>query len=452
MATNYQGGGDSVIFQNFQPLINIMQNNDKMQMAREAENRKQAEKISYELSKDIARVNSSGIREVDLPDFNESLKQAREKYFQMGRASSQEERTKLAMEVRQYLGEASYIKDLSKATMDRLNKAEGSILSMYGKGNLNEARGYLSSIRNRRSADIGESDIDLSRFYYTYDQNKRDKAISDLASSLLKDPSSISVTRNREDTLRTSGGRSYDFIRESTVVNDDKIFEGISKLAQSNRDVGNYVQSLVDQGIPYNDAIAQVAEESLDLFRTTRTERLTADKPRGGGITIINSPNETVSENYFTSTVGVFTSTESTTYKETVPLIGERDVYSSDGTKYTMSFTDVDFNGQALLTLPVDAGGNPLPTDNKGQAENEDEVAGYGRFVAGTLPKEEYANFYELLDPGTRKLYRGQALVPMSQIQWIGQPKAKRGELVGEQKGAQNRNTAPRKLQGGSVR
>lgn len=450
MAINYQGGNDAVITGAFTPLIQTLQRNYLFEQEQRNQQARQAAELQKQVQKDLSKVNANGLRQADLPAFTKEYSGVKEKYYQFLNARTPEERSTYAMQINEGLSNLNTLVATSKEYGKIYSNSLNGLGSLVGKGKVDEARKRLLDLSSKPSSELTREAFDTSDLLFTYDPTKVDSAITKLGNSLL---SSTTPTSEIVGGYQTTGGRNYNTVRQTQTVSDDVIFERVSELAKRDRNVQGYVEDIIaEQGVDFNTAVAQVAEEFKDRFTKVGTRDVTADRPAPRTTVVnVNVPSEAVSENYYKTTVGNFTSNETTTYKEDVPLIGTRDVYTTDGRRYSLSFQDATFKGQALVRLPVDNQGNPLPTNNNGEATDPNRVAGYRQFVAGTLPQEENADIYNLLDPQVQSLFREQALLPMSQIQWIGQSKARRRDLRGVQNQTQNTPAQNRNNQGNSV-
>lgn len=437
MANGYQGGNDVVL--NFKPLMDTMSRNFQYQQQQALEQRKQKEAIMSQATKDLSKVNANGLWKADLPQFNEQMNKVKDTYFQMSRLGSRDSDKfrELSMQLQsQIQGIDSFVYNSKKVNED-YGRAMNSVKDLVGKGRADEYKNHLNSLVDRPSSDINRENLDSSPYIYTYDPAKVSTTIGRLGKTMLGSVTPMSETIN---TYSTSGGKRYDTIQQSKEVGSVRSFEALSDLAKRDRNVKAYVDELMaSQGLDFNGAINALQEEFADNFREVSTKDVSADKPAPRTTVVnVNMPSEVVASNYYPISLGNFTSNESKTYREDVPLIGKRDVYTANGQKATVDFKDISFKGQALMRLPVDNNGNPLPTDRDGQARDTRKVAGYREFVAGTLPQEKAQDYYSMLDSKTQSLFRDQALLPMSQIQWIGQSKGKRGDLQGIQNQSKN--------------
>lgn len=437
MATNYQGGNDVVL--NFQPLMNTMARNLQYQQQQALEQRKQKEAVMSQATKDLSKINSNGLWKADLPQFNERMNKVKETYFQMSKlkAGDSDKFRELSMDLQTQLqGIDSFVYSSKKVNED-YGRAMNTVKDLVGKGKVMEYKNHLSGLVDKPSSEITREVLDSSPYVDKWDYNKMVGSIQKRAKSGLDGvvPQSEII-----GSYSTSGGKKYDTIQQRKEVGSVKSFEILSDLARSDRNVKAYVEDLMTtQGLDFNGAINALQEEFGDVFVEVSTKDVSADKPAPRTTVVnVNMPSEAVASNYYPISLGNFTSNESKTYREDVPLIGKRDVYTANGQKATVDFKDISFKGQALMRLPVDNNGNPLPTNRDGQARDASKVAGYREFVAGTLPQEKAQDYYSMLDSKTQSLFRDQALLPMSQIQWIGQSKGKRGDLQGIQNQSKN--------------
>lgn len=443
MATSYQGG-DDVVF-NFQPLMQTIANNAQYEQNRIKEQRKQRDQIQQQATKDLSKINANGLWNADLPQFNEMYNGLKETYYQLSKVSDNDpdKARELSMELASRMSQVDAFVAQSQDFSSNYSKSLDGVKNLVGKGRAQEYKDHLLSLSNKPSTELGRDMLDSSPYIYTYDPNKVATRVQRLAKDML---SSVSPISQSTGTYTTSGGKRYDTIQQTKEVGTTQSFESLSNLAKRDREVGAYVQDLMDnEGLDFNGAINYMQEEFADNFRQITTTDRSADKPapRTTNITIA-MPSEAVDANSYQISLGNFTSQESRTYTEDIPLIGSRDVFSKEGEKSNIAFRDVTLKGQALMRLPVDSNGDPLPTDKSGNPRNSNQVAGYREFVAGTVPQSDVQSMYSGLPPIAQQMLREEILVPTSQIQWIGQSARRQNDLRGLQNQASQTQTTNR--------
>lgn len=452
MATNYQGGNDAVITGAFTPLMQTLQRNYLFEQEQRNQQARQAAELQKQIQKDLSQVNANGLRQADLPAFTKEYSGVKEKYYQFLNARTPEERSTYAMQINEGLSNLNTLVGTSKEYGKIYSNSLNGLSSLVGKGKVDEARKRLLDLGAKPSSELTREAFDTSDLLFTYDPDKANNTISKSIENAFKNSTNVTTETILGDITDLGGGRRERRVVDRTTLNEGVPLDVVSKLYQTNTDVRGLVDDVIaEQGVDLNTALAQVASLHEGEFVKDTARNVNPDRSSNTTVVNVNMPSEAVSENYYKTTLGNYTSNETTTYKEDVPLIGTRDVYSSSGRKYTVSFQDATFKGQALLRLPVDSQGNPLPTNSQGNAVNENQVAGYREFVAGTLPREENIDFYNLMDADFQSALRGQALLPMSQIHWIGQSKAKRQDLRGVQNQTHNTPVQNRNNQGNSV-
>lgn len=451
MATNYQGGNDAVITGAFTPLMQTLQRNYLFEQEQRNQQARQAAELQKQIQKDLSQVNANGLRQADLPAFTKEYSGVKEKYYQFLNARTPEERSTYAMQINEGLSNLNTLVGTSKEYGKIYSNSLNGLGSLVGKGKVDEARKRLLELGSKPSSELTREAFDTSDLLFTYNPDKANTSISKSIENAFKNSTNV-TTETILGAITDLGGRRERRITDRVTLNDNVPLEVVSKLYQTNTDVKGLVDDVMtEQGVDLNAALTQVASLHEGEFSRDTYRNVNPDKTSTNNVYNFNMPSEAVSENYYKTTLGNYTSNETTTYKEDVPLIGTRDVYSSNGRKYTVSFQDATFKGQALLRLPVDSQGNPLPTNSQGNPVNENQVAGYREFVAGTLPREENSDIYNLLDPQVQSIFREQALLPMSQIQWIGQSNTRSQDLRGVQNQTQNTPVQNRNNQGNSV-
>ena len=452
MAINYQGGNDAVITGAFTPLMQTIQRNYLFEQEQKNQQSKQAAELQKQIQKDLSQVNANGLRQADLPAFTQQYSGVKDNYYKFLNAKSPEERSSYAMQINEGLSNLNTLVGTSKEYGKIYSNSLSGLGSLVGKGKVDEARNRLLELGSKPSSELTREAFDTSDLLFTYNPDKANTSISKGIESAFKNSTNVTTETILGDITNLGGGRRERRVVDRTILNEGVPLDVVSKLYQTNTDVKGLVDDVMtEQGVDLNTALAQVASLHEGEFVKDTARNVNPDKSSNTTVVNVNMPSEAVSENYYKTTLGNYTSNETTTYKEDVPLIGTRDVYTSNGRKYTVSFQDATFRGQALLRLPVDNQGNPLPTDTQGNPVNENQVAGYREFVAGTLPREENTDIYNLLDPQIQSIFREQALLPMSQIQWIGQSNTRSRDLRGVQNQTQNTPVQNRNTQNNSV-
>ena len=449
MAINYQGGDDVVLASAFQPMMRTMQMNYENQLRQQQEEAKQRDAMRKQASGDLAKVNAGGLWKPDLPRFNEDYNAVKEAYYKMNTARDPNEQRQWSMEFTTRLNQLNNFVEQSRKTGENFVKAERDILSNSNKINLEQARASLNSFLEKPSYEIesGAFTNAISGALKKYDFDKEMSAYRQLGTSFAKNDANF--TPSVTDTPEQLGGNRFVSRVTSYIPNPDTVLETVSNFFKSKPERQQMLQDYMEaNGIAdVNEAIASFAEQNNVFTKPSRTERINANERRTPTYNIsVNMPSQEVASNYYPITVGEYTSQQTKTYSEVVPLIGKREVWTTDGRKYIADFKDVKFNGQALMTLPVDKSGQPLKTNSQGEALEPSKVAGYREFVAGTMPEEGIAQVYNALGTVAQSLTRQTALIPMSQIQWINQSKGKRADLGGIQRQAESRNVERRTI------
>lgn len=435
MAITYQGGNDAVVTGNFGGLMQVLQRNYQYEQQQKQESRKQQNAILQESQKDLAKINSNGLRQADLPAFDEKYNSIKGIYYKMLTSQSPTEQRSLAMQINQGLGEINSLVAQSKETMKWENSAIDKFTSMAGH---REERAFIDHVRkgyDLPSSKLSKEYFDNSPFVDRWDEGKANSAMTKGIQDAWKNSSNYTSLAPQVGATYNVGQRRVADVSYKDTLNDNVVLDLASKLYQNNKDVRGQVDSLITSGnaADLNQALSQYAMKfSEDFERTKVSHGVNTEKAKGATINV-NMPSPAVSSNYYTNQIGNFTSNQSATYSEDVPLVGTREVYTKDGSKYPVEFKGESMRGGVLMTLPVDSKGAPLPTDSTGEATDKSKVAGYGEFLGGVLPRPENMEESKVVDGKYQSLFSDNALLPMSQIQWIGQSKPKRADLQGKQ-------------------
>src|SRR5690625_1095048 len=283
--TGYQGGGDSVIFQNFQPLVGMMQQNQQYVAQQAQEQRKERDKVMQQVSKDLSGVDSSGLRKADLELFNEKYDNVKETYFQIQSATDHAERRALQLKLNSDIGEVKRVVKGSNQVRENIIKSGNNIPKIVGIGNVEGAQKFINELKEKRYDEITEDSFDLSQFYFKGDKTKLDRSVDRIAKQLIKDPTKSTFTSQIMDSITASGGKRYDFVSSGRVANEPAVFEAMSNLVKSDRNAQAYVQDLIDAGEveDFNQGVATLIEEYQPLFSNIKDERVAADRPTTGG-------------------------------------------------------------------------------------------------------------------------------------------------------------------------
>lgn len=440
--SNYQGGDDVVITNVFQPMMRTMQMNYENQLQQQREEAKQREAMRKQATGDLAKVNAGGLWKPDLPKFNEQYNSVKEAYYLMNTTRDPNKQREYSMEFTTRLNELNNFVEQSRKTGENFVKAERDILTNSNKINLEQARQRLNSFLDKPSTEIesGAFTNAISGAIKKYDFDKEMSVFRQLGTSFVKNDANFVATV--DDAFEQVGGNKFLNRVTSYSPNPEKVLETVSSFFRAKPERQQMLQDYMETNgiVDVNEALMSFAEQNNIFAKPSKSERINANERRSPSFNIsVNMPSPEVDRNNYSSKVGVFTSPRTKTYSEVVPLIGERDVWTEDGRRYKADFQDVEFKGQALMSLPVDGQGRPLPTDSAGNATESDKVAGYREFVVGTMPEEGIEQVYNALGSVAQSLTRQRALIPITQIQWINQSKGKRTDLGGLQQQTESR-------------
>jgi len=422
----YQGGGDSVIYNMFTPILGIMQANDERENKRRQQERQARDKMTQDLSKDLYKINSAGLREKDIPEFQDNMNRAREEFYLMGQAGSREQMMQHQIKVNEYLAEASRIKDLSKSVADKFGKFSDSLSRGVGKMDTEKATAHFKALQDKKSTDITEGELDLSKYYYTYDKTKIDNSLHRMFNKAIDNPQLATTDRVVTPEVR-SGGKIEDRIANIKTISDDTAFKMLSDLARTDKNFDNYLTSLENEnGISRNDAIMLTVDENRQYLSKSEETLRGADRPRDRVINNNMGYEETpVTQNVFRARVGAFSSDETIQYEENISLLGERDVYfASDGKKVDEELKGLEFEGSIAMQLPVDSNGRPLPTNNQNEAIDPSKVAGYGNFMVGRAVQPADQHLQKVYQNIVVDYGHTEMLIPLSQTEFLGRSKA----------------------------
>lgn len=303
MATGYQGGNDAVVSQFFQPMLNTWAKNQAFRQNQVMEERKQRDKLQLEAQKDISKVSANGLREPDRQGFTDRYSNIKDIYFQLGRAQTQADRTKLSMDLNSALGDIeAYVKN-SQENAKLYSSAIQGLSSMVGKGKYEEAKSHIQALASKPSSELTRESFDTSNFLYKYDPAKVESSISKVADQVLSNPDNISAGSQIIGGYSTSLGKRMDTVQSTTRAKQPAIFSAISDLAQKDRNVQAYVKDLMDADptLDYNGAISAIVEQNQNKFVKSSVKDVSAAKPKGLTVNVntgVTTPAASVIDNY----------------------------------------------------------------------------------------------------------------------------------------------------------
>src|SRR5690625_1945237 len=210
--TGYQGGGDSVIFQNFQPLVGMMTQHKPYIAQQAQEQGKERDKVMQQGYKDLSEVDRSGLRQADVELFNEKYDNVKETYFQIQSATDPAERRALQLKLNSDIGEVKRVVKGSNQVRENIIKSGNNIPKIVGRGNVEGAQKFINELKGKRYDEITEDSFDLSQFYFKGDKTKLDRSVDRIAKQLIKDPTKSTFTSQIIDSFIASGGKRYDFL------------------------------------------------------------------------------------------------------------------------------------------------------------------------------------------------------------------------------------------------
>lgn len=302
-SSNYQGGNDVVITQFFQPMLQTYQRNLAYQQQQKAEQIKQRDKVALEAQKDLSKLNANGLRQADLPAFNEAYSNVKNTFYKLNTTTDPNEQRRLSMELNNQLGQIEGLVYNSKEVAKWENNAINSLPSLVGKGKVDQARAHITGATSKPSSELSREYFDVSQFYNPYDISKVESAIGKLATQALSNADNIEVGSSRVGGYQTSGGKKMDTILSSTSVKQPVIFEGLSNLAQRDPNVKAYVDDLMasDPTLDFNGAVALLGQQYGDRFTKSSTRDISAEKPKGITVNVntgVTTPEASVISDY----------------------------------------------------------------------------------------------------------------------------------------------------------
>lgn len=428
MAVNYQGGNDAVVTGAFQPMMQTMQRNYLLQQEQAQAQRKERSKLISDTQQDIAKVNANGLRTADLKAFNKGYGEIKDMYFNLTSSTNPEEIRNLRMQINNKIGELGGIVYDSKEKSKLFNSGYSSVPTLAGKGKPEDYKSELDRLNTLPSSQLDASMFDKTPYLDKWDFNKVQTSLRNLGNTLKKSPDAINSTQVMG--TYNVGDRKYADVNSVTRSNPNSIISGLSNLYWNDKNFTEFVRGYMSEnGIEdINLALEGIYEQNRGFFEESSNSRVNASR---GGITI-NMPQpvpEDIQSTYSSGTVGAFSYTNSTPLKETITLIGQEEVYDSNGNRVNANFKNFDVKTGKIITLPVDSQGRPLPTDSEGEALQPNLVDGTRTFVPTVIPQESLINVSGTLDAGILNMLSSFALIPSGRIQRIGASKAKRSDI-----------------------
>ena len=449
----YNGGNDSVVANLFQPLIGILQQNEQLQQQRAQEQRKQAQKIQDKVEEDFISINGTGLRDADVKDFNKSYNNVKDLYYKMYQTDDPTEKRKYAMQVRQGIYETKGLVDASVKQKEAEAQADSDTSSLVGKGYPDKWRSHISNVRKTPVRAIQGNWRDKSAFMIPWSQEKVNTRLGQINNTLLKSTTATTTSPTVLSTRVDGAGNRYEQVETVTNVPDEEIFKALSSEYQSNPNFTTMIDTRMEEaGITdLNQGIAMVAEEFKNQGYFSQVDRKeNRANERRTPVYNINLPDTSDKDanETFERKVGDYYFKKAKTYKETVPLIGEVELYGLNGGKATVDWSgnsQATFQGSIIDELPVDANGEPVPVhtsgSKKGEAIDQSIVAGYRNFLVGTASKDaDMANLKDLAGRALPEgISNGRFMIPMSNISYIQKGKAQRAELNDIQNSTRNK-------------
>lgn len=431
---NYQGGNDVVVTQFFQPMMQTAQRNIVLQQQQQQERRKEKERIVQDTNKEISKINSSGLRRADLPEFNKAWDELKELNYQLSTTKNDSEQRQLRMDFNDKIASVTNLIANSKQVAGWESQALGGLTSMVGKGNVDQARNHITASTDKPSSTLSREYFDNSQFLFKFDPTKVESAISKLANQTLANPDNLNVGSRIVNSYATSGGKRMDTVLNSTSAKEPVVFEGLSRLAQTDNQVKAYVQDIMDQnGVDFNTAVTQLAVQYGDKFNKSSTRDVSAEKPKGITVNVntgSTTPANSVVENY---ALGRDPRGNEVTLKQYVQFNQSQEIGGLLKGFDPLTRKNVEAQGTANKARVLGLG-----SDNSGR-----EYALVAYVPDPDFPNEESTMLIN------RERYLNNAKIPKTQRPYV-EESAKRATQTREE--AKKSTLAPRGLSGGSVR
>ena len=456
MATgsNYQGGNDVVVTQFFQPILQTYQRNLAYQQQQKAEQIKQRDKVALEAQKDLSKLNANGLRQADLPAFNEAYHGVKNTFYKLNTTTDPNEQRRLSMELNNQLGQIEGLVYNSKEVAKWENNAISSLPSLIGKGKVDQARAHIAGATNKPSSQLSREYFDTSRFYNPYDISKVESAIGKLATQSLANADNIEVGSSRVGGYRTSGGKRMDTVLSSTSVKQPVIFEGLSSLAQRDPNVKAYVDDLMasDPTLDFNGAVALLGQQYGDRFTKSSTRDISADKASNGlgeglkALAAAVAAEKTVQISTQPWSLGKFSTNDAITRNEKgVLLSGNQTFYDPEtGKKIPTGRSQFSVDYTQDVKLPIDDKGNPLP-------EGSNKAVGTQNFSVAQVIDPQQSQIVAS-QQGIGGVFGKSVLIPSGSRQLFGKSKTVKSDAIAREDRTRSTSSKPQGLSGGSVR
>lgn len=332
MAINYQGGNDAVITGSFGGLMQTLQRNYMAEQQNKQDIRKQRDAILLETQKDLAKINSNGIRKADLPEFDKMYGGIKDTYYKMLTAKTLTEQRALAMQINEGLGQINSLVAQSKEVQKWENGAVDNFKNLVGQRG---ERDYMTHVRSgfdKPSSQLNKEYFDSSPYLNRWDEQKASDAVTKAIGDGFKNAKNYTTLAPEVGGVYNTGERKVVDVTYRDRLNDDFLLNTVSNLYQTNKDVKGAVDEMIStrQAVDLNDALTKFKGNfNADVERVTKKQGMSAEKSKGATFKF-SIEQQTPSEQISTVPlkIGSLESSSSTTRNEKgVLLSGNKEFY-----------------------------------------------------------------------------------------------------------------------------
>lgn len=233
MAINYQGGDTALWGNAVNNTLSTLQKFGQQQIAKQQKESESRQKDVVGAMKEISKIDSNGIRQIDLDDFYKSYSSLKDTYFKMGRAD-EKGRLDLNFKLNQEITNINRLVERSKELKGYEN--EGLTLladTKYNKGKVTSELDLIKGMKANNSWDLNYNKY--SNALKGFSDTKVDQTLNRLDTNALKNFSFVDVTASKTP----DGQRELEIVK----ARPDALVKAYTQEYNRDENFRNYVDS-----------------------------------------------------------------------------------------------------------------------------------------------------------------------------------------------------------------
>lgn len=233
MAINYQGGDTALWGNAVNNTLSTLQKFGQQQIAKQQKESESRQKDVVGAMKEISKIDSNGIRQIDLDDFYKSYSSLKDTYFKMGRAD-EKGRLDLNFKLNQEITNINRLVERSKELKGYEN--EGLTLladTKYNKGKVTSELDLIKGMKANNSWDLNYNKY--SNALKGFSDTKVDQTLNRLDANALKNFSFVDVTASKTP----DGQRELEIVK----ARPDALVKAYTQEYNRDENFRNYVDS-----------------------------------------------------------------------------------------------------------------------------------------------------------------------------------------------------------------